>query len=351
MDYHFRNLVFEGGGVKGIAYVGALQELKKRKILKNIKRVGGTSAGAINAVLLALDYTLEETQEILSGLDFNNFMDDSWGVVRDTKRLIEKYGWYKGDFFRSWMGNLIREKTGSEHSTFNDLSNRNFRDLFLVGTNLSTQFAEVFSIEHTPRMRVVDAVRISMSIPLFFAAVRNVREDVYVDGGVFDNYPIKLFDREKYVKKSELSKLARKTKYYEAENAKLKKTSSRYIYNKETFGFRLDTGREISMFRDGAEPQHQKIHYFFDYAWALVKSILNAQNNQHLHSDDWHRTVYINTIGVNTTDFDIGDEKKEDLVKEGVKGVAKYFDWYDRFDPNNPPMNHPDFIDYKDVQE
>jgi len=192
------------------------------------------------------------------------------------------------------MGNLIREKTGSEHSTFNDLSNRNFRDLFLVGTNLSTQFAEVFSIEHTPRMRVVDAVRISMSIPLFFAAVRNVREDVYVDGGVFDNYPIKLFDREKYVKKSELSKLARKTKYYEAEN---------------------------------------------------------AQNNQHLHSDDWHRTVHINTIGVNATDFDIGDEKKEDLVKEGVKGVAKYFDWYDRFDPNNPPMNHPDFIDYKDVQE
>ena len=345
MDYLFRNLVFEGGGVKGIAYVGALQELKKRKILKNIKRVGGTSAGAINAVLLALDYTLEETQEILSGLDFNNFMDDSWGVVRDTKRLIEKYGWYKGDFFRSWMGNLIREKTGSEHSTFNDLSNRNFRDLFLVGTNLSTQFAEVFSIEHTPRMRVVDAVRISMSIPLFFAAVRNVREDVYVDGGVFDNYPIKLFDREKYVKKSELSKHARKPEYYETENAKLKKTSSRYIYNKETLGFRLDSGREISMFRDGAEPQHQKIHYFFDYAWALVKSILNAQNNQHLHSDDWHRTVYINTIGVNTTDFNLEDEKKEDLVKEGVKGVAKYFDWYDRFDPNNPPMNHPDFIE------
>jgi NTE family protein len=345
MDYLFRNLVFEGGGVKGIAYVGALQELKKRKILKNIKRVGGTSAGAINAVLLALDYTLEETQEILSGLDFNNFMDNSWGVVRDTKRLIEKYGWYKGDFFRSWMGNLIREKTGSEHSTFNDLSNRKFRDLFLVGTNLSTQFAEVFSIEHTPRMRVVDAVRISMSIPLFFAAVRNVREDVYVDGGVFDNYPIKLFDREKYVKKSELSKHARKPEYYETENAKLKKTSSRYIYNKETLGFRLDSGREISMFRDGAEPQHQKIDDFFDYAWALSKSILNAQNNQYLHSDDWHRTVYINTIGVNTTDFNLEDEKKEDLVKEGVKGVAKYFDWYDRFDPNNPPMNHPDFIE------
>ena len=85
MNYPFRNLIFEGGGVKGIAYVGALQELEKHKILKNIKRVGGTSAGAINAVLLALDYSLEDTRKILSELNFNNFMDDSWGLVRDTK--------------------------------------------------------------------------------------------------------------------------------------------------------------------------------------------------------------------------------------------------------------------------
>jgi predicted patatin/cPLA2 family phospholipase len=68
-----------------------------------------------------------------------------------------------------------------------------------MGTNLSTGFSEVFSAEHTPRMCVADAARISMSIPLFFAAIRNPRGDVYVDGGVTDNYPIKLFDREKYV--------------------------------------------------------------------------------------------------------------------------------------------------------
>ena len=51
--YRFRNLVFEGGGVKGVAYVGALNELHKRGILDSIERVGGTSAGAINAVLLS----------------------------------------------------------------------------------------------------------------------------------------------------------------------------------------------------------------------------------------------------------------------------------------------------------
>ncbi len=70
MNYPYKNLIFEGGGVKGIAYVGALRELQKRKILKNIKRVAGTSAGAINAVLLSIGCTLKETQEILSTLDF-----------------------------------------------------------------------------------------------------------------------------------------------------------------------------------------------------------------------------------------------------------------------------------------
>lgn len=57
MAYKFRNLVFEGGGVKGIAYVGALGVLEERKITLNIERIGGTSAGAINAILLGLGFT------------------------------------------------------------------------------------------------------------------------------------------------------------------------------------------------------------------------------------------------------------------------------------------------------
>jgi len=74
--YHFRNFVFEGGGVKGIAYVGAIAELEKRGILKDIKRVEGTSAGAINAVLVGLNYSTAEMDDILRKLNFNNFLDD-----------------------------------------------------------------------------------------------------------------------------------------------------------------------------------------------------------------------------------------------------------------------------------
>ncbi|MGD8679905.1 MAG: patatin-like phospholipase family protein, partial [Lysobacterales bacterium] len=231
-NYQFRNLVFEGGGVKGIAYVGALDQLEKRKILNNIRRVGGTSAGAINAVLLATGHTTAETREILSRLNFKNFMDDSWGFVRDSKRLLDEYGWYKGDFFRDWIGGIIEDKAGNRYATFNDFRNLGLRDLYLVGTNISTGYSEVFSAEHTPRVPVAEAARISMSIPLFFAAVRNFRGDVYVDGGVLRNYPVKLFDRAKYVTRNKLNANSRSPGYYDSANKSKPSTSSEYVYNK-----------------------------------------------------------------------------------------------------------------------
>ncbi|MBN1930120.1 MAG: patatin-like phospholipase family protein [Desulfobacterales bacterium] len=332
MSYNFRNLVFEGGGVKGIAYIGALDVLSEKNITPKIERIGGTSAGAINAILLGLCFSPKETKEILWSLNFNDFMDDSWGIARDTKRLIEQFGWYKGDFFRKWIGKLIRQKTGNSESTFADIEamkqKNKFKSLYFMATNLSTSYSEVFSVEHTPRMCVADAVRMSMSIPLFFAAMRSMRGDVYVDGGVLNNYPIKLFDRKKYLITDNFSE----TIYYKKINKEISTSDrpiSEYVYNKETLGFRLDTREEISVFRDHAEPPHKKIDDFFNYTWGLISTVLEAQQNAHLHSDDWARTVYIDTIGVNTTDFDLTDAKKKELVKSGREGAVKYFEWFD----------------------
>jgi NTE family protein len=342
MPYHFRNLVFEGGGVKGIAYIGAMEVLKQKSILQNIKRVGGTSAGAINATLFALGYSINEQNQILKKLDFKNFMDDSWGKIRDINRLINKFGWYKGDFFHAWISKLIKKKLGDPNATFEHLKEAGMPDLYVYGTNLSTLFGEVFSIEHTPDIRIADAVRISMSIPLFFTAYRNSRDDVYVDGGVLNNYPIKLFDRQKYIEKEKLNKMARSTDYYEKENQNfLKKKPSRspYCYNKQTLGFRLDSKQEIAVFRYGAVPKKHDIDDLFDYAKALVSTILEFQGNLHLHSDDWQRTIYIDTLGVKTTEFNISDKKKEELRESGRKGTEEYFKWYD--DKTSKPVNRP----------
>jgi NTE family protein len=344
MAYHFRNLVFEGGGVKGIAYVGAVKVLEQKGILPKIERVGGTSAGAINAVLVGLGYTSAQTMTIMNKLDFNLFMDDDPGLVRDIHRLVNQFGWHKGAFFREWIGQIIEKQTGNPDATFADVQNlkkqKGFRDMYFIGANISTHFAEVFSHEHTPRTCIADAVRISMSIPLFFASHRSPRGDVYVDGGLLDNYPVKLFDRKKYLAGQKTRSHWRETNYYKKHNQQLKRRKpdiSRYVYNKETLGFRLDSEREIAAFRDQAEPVHSEIEDFPDYATNLIGTIMDSQANTHLHSDDWQRTIYIDTLGVKTTDFSLKDAKKKALVASGRKGTLAYFEWFDN--PASKPAN------------
>jgi len=339
MPYHFRNLVFEGGGVKGIAYVGAMQVLEEKGVLSNVKRVGGTSVGAINAALVALGFTDEEQRKVLWGLDFKNFLDTSW-FIPNISRVLTRYGWYKGDFFREWMGNLVKEKMGTADATFKDLKENNKPDLYVYGTNLNTHFSEVFSIERTPDMPITEAVRTSMSLPLFFTAVRNARNDVLVDGGVLVNYPVKLFDREKYLEARELATDRARAKYV-AENKDFLAAHpdrSPYVYNKETLGFRLDSKQEIARFRYD-EPQVYKIDGLVDYIGALVKTILDSQSNTHIQDDDWQRTIYIDTKGVSTTDFSLGDDKKRELEQSGKDGATEYFKWFD--DPKNSPANRP----------
>lgn len=335
MAYHFKNLVFEGGGVKGIAYIGAMEMLTEKGILQEIERVGGTSAGAINAVLLGLNYSLEDAKKILWEANFNKFMDNpGWWPFRGLDRLSKEYGWYKGDFFRNWIGGVIKDKTGDSEATFADVyaqkNQKGFKDLYIMGTNLSTHFSEVFSNEKTPEMPIVDAVRISMSIPLFFASKRSQRGDVYVDGGVLANYPVKLFDREKYVGVNKIN-----TEYYDAHNKELLNQGiniSKYVYNKETLGFRLDSSEEIGIFRDQKEPVHHDIGGFTAYAKGLIQTIMDNQLNLHLHSDDWQRTIYIDASIAKTTEFNLSNEKKEALLEAGRKGVKEYFEWFDKND-------------------
>jgi len=111
-----------------------------------------------------------------------------------------------------------------------------------------------------------------------------------------------------------------------------------YVYNKETLGFRLDTEREIAVFRDQAEPVHEEIKDFSSYSLNLIKTIMDSQANTHLHSDDWQRTIYIDTLGVKTTDFSLKDAKKKAaLVESGRKGTEDYFKWFGN--AANEPIN------------
>ncbi len=331
MAYHFKNLVFEGGGVKGIAYAGALEVLDREGILQNVERVAGTSAGAMMAVLVGLRYSSKEVQEVLWDLNFKGFIDSSWGILRNSHRLFKEYGWCKGDYFRSVMAELIQRKTGDGEITFGELARtQKFRDIYLVGADLTTGLSKLFCAQQTPEVKVADAARISMSIPLIFAAIRSKdKKRLYVDGGLLENYAIKTFDQREYVADQNHF---RRTEYYDKINSQTKSLKSmgkrEYVYNKETLGFRLDSEEDISMYLTHEEVPSKEIDSFFSYTKALVTTLIDFQNNVHLHSDDWQRTVYIDTLGVRAIDFDIPDDRKQDLVDSGVKYTERYLDWY-----------------------
>ncbi|WP_247237436.1 patatin-like phospholipase family protein [Telluribacter sp. SYSU D00476] len=203
-----RNLVFEGAGIRGIAYAGVIEVLEEQDRLSGVQKVGGTSAGAITALLVSLGYTSAEIAEIISSTQFNRFNDGRLFFLGGVARMNSKFGWYRGEKFTAWLAGLIENKTGNGDITFEELSQRGFKDLYVTATCLNKQRLLVFSKETYPRMKVKDAVRASMSIPLYFRAVfidstgqvhrkldPSKKLDVVVDGGLIGNFPITLFDR------------------------------------------------------------------------------------------------------------------------------------------------------------
>jgi len=331
----FKNLIFEGGGVKGIAYAGAIKVFDEKNMLESLSRVGGTSAGAITAVLLALGAGWQDIRDIVGGTDFRKFMDDSWGIIRDINRLVKDFGWYKGDAFSKWMKKQIVALTGKQNLTFSGLEEmkrqnpKRYRSLYILGTNLSMQMPEIYSPEHTADMEIWNAVRISMSIPFFFAAVKQ-NGDILVDGGVTWNYPINLFDDKKYLSDSDNVKLYTVPDYPT-------RSGNSHVYNKETLGFRVDTKDEIAAQKQAWRIPPQEIEGFGDYAKALVGFLTDMANKIHLHENDWHRTIFIDAKGVKTTEFNLSSEKVEELVTSGEQGTKAYFEWFenDRESPLN----------------
>lgn len=358
----WRNLVFEGGGVKGIGAIGAVGELQARGRLDHITRVAGTSAGAINALIYALGYSIEEQREILQSTDFEAFLDESFGFIRDVKRLATDFGWHRGEFFQAWLGDVIAAKLGHREATFADLAaygdRRQGSRLYVIGTNLSTGWAECFSHRTQPSMSLLDAVRISMSIPLFFKVVRfGPRADVYVDGGVQLNYPIQLFDHASFVSPGEDRAMLPRgstgaasathsvsdppnglvndldtdfgADFGDETPREAAAAGSAGVFNGQTLGIRLDTQTQIATFREGAATLPREIDSFGAYAKALIGAVMNQESKRHLDSEDWARTVYVDTLDVGTTDFGIGEAKKAALLAQGVAGARAYLDWFD----------------------
>ena len=277
----YRNLVMEGGGIRGIAYGGALQVLAEQGVLASIRRVGGTSAGAIQAALLAVGYSPQQLIDIIDRTPVQRLNDGRFIFFGGSHRLLKQYGWYRGDQFTQYLRELVGRQTGQPDLTLGQLHElalaqpARYRDLYTTGTNLTTQRVQVFSYEASPHLRVADAVRISMSIPLYFRAVlldlkgqvvthpaKGQPVHVLVDGGLLANYPIDLFDAPRYQPVQGGPATAPRA-------------------NPETLGLRLDRAEQIAL--DTLPGGRQQlapyaIHSFGSYVGALYSVAIENLN-------------------------------------------------------------------------
>jgi len=312
--------VFEGGGVKGIGLAGAVSEIEKKYEFVNL---AGTSAGAIMAALLAVGYTAVEIKSELERLNYNDFKDegllDKFGFVGKGLSIASEYGIYEGDFLEDWIERLLQQKG---KTTFGDLIIDEFKDdekykykLQVIATDITDRKMLILPKDledfgfNPDKFKISRAVRMSMSIPVFFEPVElkdsSGRTHYIVDGGALSNYPIWLLDDG-------------------SENPEW-----------PTFGFKLiePNTRKIK------NPNRNTINNFVSFLKAIIGTMMEAHDSFHISEakGDFARTIGIPTLinlngrnkEIKTTDFDITPGESNALYKNGVDVAKKFLNSWD----------------------
>ncbi|XP_048773630.2 uncharacterized protein LOC125678888 [Ostrea edulis] len=319
-QFPFENLVFEGGGAKGVVYPGALLALEELGILKKIKRIAGTSVGSMTACMLALGYNSQEIRKVMKK-DFSTFFDARFGHLSLLPNLLRYFGWQPMNSLYKFTGELVEEKLGSKDATFMDLYNKTGKELCVVVTNVNNMEEEYFHPKTTPDVPIRLAVRMSASIPGLMQPVHFKKyghENVYVDGGLLANYPITCFDgwwlsmerEDSFFKKIHpLEKLPhimdRKHRF-----ARDEKTADK------TLGFVLYAEDEKQSFKPVFEDRRKTSVVYPDTKMGR-KAMENIKNMEKLHIEDGHMESTVNKFLELTSKYVEGSDeviRKEDVV-------------------------------------
>ncbi|CAG5125631.1 unnamed protein product, partial [Candidula unifasciata] len=225
--------------------------LEELNIWPQIKRLAGTSAGAMTATLLAIGYDSRDLEQFFS-LNLNNiFLDHKFGYLSLLPNLLTSYGWNPGQRIYKWFGQRVFDKTGDMDTTFKQVYERFNRELCVVVTNLNQMTTLYCHPKTTPDMPVRLAVRMSMSIPGLFHAVKHTlhgQTDIFVDGGVLCNYPIHCFDGWWLSMKPE-DNFLEKLQPLEDIPRLLERTERFGTYNEKTLGMQLYSDNEQDLLK------------------------------------------------------------------------------------------------------
>lgn len=179
-------LVLSGGSIKGISQIGALHCLKKNNMLDHINTIAATSAGSMVGMLYSAGYQPMELFKFMKLINLEQ------AKKIDAQNMITKYGLDDGTRIMLILQKLISAKNYSIEVTFKDFFKKTNINFIVTGTCINDKKIYYFSHANYPNMKVLDAIRISISLPILFTPCL-YEGKIFIDGGCIDNFPIHLF--------------------------------------------------------------------------------------------------------------------------------------------------------------
>ncbi|MBM4762262.1 patatin-like phospholipase family protein [Bacillus sp. B15-48] len=284
--------VFSGGGIKGFALIGAYKAVEERGF--RFKRVAGTSAGSLVAALIAAGYTSKEIDLLISEMDLKKFMDSRNSVIPTALAkwlfLYWKLGIYRGKELEAWVADKLAMKG---IRTFGDFPPETLRVIASDLTNgrimILPDDLQNYGLSPTS-FSVAKAIRMSCSLPFFFEPVK-IRDPegkiIIVDGGVLSNFPMWLFDKQNIQK------------------------------IRPVLGVKLS--HKLS-----EHPRHE-INNAINLFEALFETMKDAHDARYISRKHEKNIIFIPTDGVMTTEFELTDEKKQELIQLGWDRATQFF--------------------------
>lgn len=306
-----RGLVLSGGGVLGVAHVGALKELND---LNNFifDYYAGSSIGAVIATGLSMDASYEFIERLVKNLDFKNFMDDTKydANIFDFVRLIRKLGWYKGYNIEEFYKGFIRDLCGNAEITLLEAYNQ-FNKFLLITTFRTNDGVTVeLTKDYYPNLPIYKALMYTTAYPGFFATEVVTREDIlqysggqydpgcgviFSDGGVLNNYPVNLL----------------------AKYTPLDTIIGLYLCNDTKL---INDGCNLNATVSLPPPPNSVI----SFAISILNAISLQSNSIHIKSDVWLQTIAIDVGDINSLNFNITQDQKNKLFLSGQTAVKNF---------------------------
>jgi predicted acylesterase/phospholipase RssA len=314
-----KNLAFEGGGVKAYGYVGALRsiELETTGKLAQFTRFAGTSAGALFATMMAGGFTFDEIESASNLMDFTKLETNTCCLTK-VWNLWRNMGMHTTQNLEKQLESILKLKFDPTITTLKDLFKLTGHELVIVATSLNRRQPIYFHHATYPNMLVIDVLTASMCFPGFFQPKQLkvpppgnptglLEQDLFVDGGTADNYPIWVFNDmvalyagltpESLVDKNNVPR--------------------------ETLGLKLLSVGELnttSVF-SGRTP----VDGLAGFATCIIDVLTMQVERSNISLAYIRQTIGIDTKSISTLDFSLTKSARTTLENAGSEAVEQYF--------------------------